>query len=381
MPHRTAPALLTQPFRLFFVAAALFATLGMLAWSLFLHLGLLPAGALSPLYWHGHEMLFGFAAALMAGFLLTAVANWTGRPTTRPWSLALLVSIWLLARLALLCPWRMPYMLPATLDLLFFPLLALYVGLPIVLTRNRRNLFLIPLLLAFAAADLLFHLAVSGMIALSATRVLEWVIDLLAVLMLVMGGRVIPFFTSRRLPQVVVRHWQWLDWSVNGGGVLLLLTDIVVPGSSWLAALSLITAVLTLIRLCAWQPQRGAHDPMLAILYCGYLWLAAGFALRGLALLTNAFPEISALHAITAGALGSIGLGMMTRVAMGHTGRPLVAGHAMVAAFLMLNVAALLRVATPGLLALAALLWALAFGIYLVVFIPVHCGPLRAAAD
>ena len=369
-----------QPFRLFFLGAALFASVGMFMWSLFLHLGLLPTGALPALYWHGHEMLFGFAGALMAGFMLTAVADWTGRSITRPITLVLLAAVWLLARLAFLYPGEIPYALPATLDVLFFPLLALYMGLPIIATHNRRNLFLIPLLLAFAVMDLLFHLAVRGLIAVPPTRILVWVIDLLALLMLVMGGRVIPFFTSRRFPQIHIRRWRWLDWGVNAGAALLLVVDVLWPASSALAVLSLAVALLVLMRLVAWQPYRGLAEPILWVLYLGYLWLAAGLALRGMALLTGSLPEITALHAITAGALGSLGIGMMTRVALGHTGRPLKAGYAMSVAFLLVNVAALLRIVTPGLLSLAALLWALAFAIYLVRFLPVLLGPLRVTS-
>jgi len=369
--------LLMQPFRLFFLGTALFATLGMLAWGLFLHLGMLPAGVLPALYWHGHEMLFGFAGALMAGFMLTAVANWTGRATTRPITLIVLAAVWLLARLLFLYPGKIPYVLPATLDVLFFPLLALYVSLPIIAARSWHNLFLIPLLLLFALLDLLFHMAVRGFIGIPPTRILVWVIDLLALLMLVMGGRVIPFFTSRRFPQVHIPRWRWLDWSVNAGAALLFVVDILWPASSVVAILSLVVSLLALVRLMAWQPYCGLAEPMLWVLYLGYLWLAVGLALRGVALLTGSLTEITALHAITAGALGSLSIGMMTRVALGHTGRPLKAGYAMSGAFLLVNVAALLRIITPGFLPLAALLWALAFVIYLVRFVPVHLGPLR----
>jgi len=372
--------LLIQPFRLFFLGAALFASVGMFMWSLFLHLGLLPAGTLPALYWHGHEMLFGFAGALMSGFMLTAVGNWTGRNVTRPLTLALLAVVWLLARLAFLYPGGISYAVPATLDVLFFPLLALYVGLPIIATRNWRNLFLIPLLLTFAFLDLLFHLAVRGLIGIPPTRILIWVIDLLTLLMLVMGGRVIPFFTTRRFPQVQVRRWRWLDWGVNAGAALLLLVDVLWPTSSVLAILSLAVALLALVRLVAWQPYCGLVEPMLWVLYLGYLWLAVGLALRGVAMLSGSLTEITALHAITAGALGSLGIGMMTRVALGHTGRPLKAGYVMPMAFLMVNGAALLRIVAPGLLSAAALLWALAFAIYFVRFLPVCLGPLRIAS-
>ena len=369
-----------QPFRLFFLGAASFASVGMFLWSLFLHLGWLPASGLPALYWHGHEMLFGFAGAIMAGFMLTAVGNWTGRSVTRPITLTLLLALWILARLAFLYPGKLPDVLAESLDLLFFPLLAVYVGLPIIAMRNWRNLFLIPLLLIIALLDVLFFLSVHGDFPAPPTRILYWVIDLLAMLMLVIGGRVIPFFTSRRLPQVQVRSWRWLDWSVNIGAVVVLLVDVLWPASSMLGMLSLVVALLALARLGGWQPYRGLAEPMLWVLYLGYLWLIAGMALRGVALLSGSLAEITALHAITTGALGSLGIGMMTRVTLGHTGRPLKAGYVMSVAFLLVNVAALLRIAALGLLSTAALLWALAFAIYLVRFLPAHLGPLRAAS-
>lgn len=378
VPAASVPPIVQQPFRLLFLCAAMSASLGLFTWALFLHLGLLPATALPPLLWHGHEMLFGFAGALMAGFLLTAVANWTGLPTVTPLSLLLLVAVWLAARVAFLLPGRLPYAVSAILDCAFFPTLAVLVARPILKTRNRRNLFLIPLLLAFALADLLFHLNVAGLIRLPAYRVLLWTIDLLAVLMLAIGGRVIPFFTQRHLSGIALRNHHWINWSVNGGAALLVLLDIALPGSAALAIISLLVAALALLRLWGWRPLQTWREPMLWVLHLGYLWLAIGLMLRGIALLTHAFPEITALHAITVGALGSLAIGMMTRVALGHTGRTMAAGYFMTAAFVLVSVAAVLRLTgVPGLLPLAGTFWALAFAVYFIRFLLVMLAPRR----
>lgn len=361
-----------------FLGASLFASLDILAWALFLHLGLIPAASLSPLLWHGHEMLFGFAAALMAGFLLTAVADWTKLPVVTPVSLAGLAIVWLLGRIAFLLPALIPYPVAAVLDFAFFPLLALLVARPILQSRNRRNLFLIPLLLAFALADALFHLAVAGVIRLTAYQALIWVIDLLTVLMLVIGGRVIPFFTERRIAKAGVRSYRGINWCVNGGAVLLVLLDVVLPDSTALGIVSLLVAILALVRLLGWKPWKTWREPMLWVLHLGYLWLVIGLGLRGLALLAHAIPEITALHAIIVGALGSLSIGMMTRVPLGHTGRPLQAGPFMTTAFLLITAAAILRmIGYSGLLPLAGALWALAFAVYFIRFIPVHFGPAR----
>ncbi|HEX5340120.1 MAG TPA: NnrS family protein [Gammaproteobacteria bacterium] len=377
-PLHTRSALLQQPFRLLFLGSALFASLGMLAWAVFLHLGWLPASSLPVLLWHGHEMLFGFAGALIAGFLLTAVANWTGQATTTPASLMLLLCVWLAARLAFLLPGLIPFGAAAVVDCVFFPLLALMLARPILRSRNYRNLFVIPLLGAFALANILFCLGVVQLITLSPYRVLFWVIDLLTVLMLTIGGRVIPLFTSRRFPRLTVRRNVWLERSVNIGAALLVAMDVVVPGGFTLGVFSLLVAALALIRLCGWQSWRVVREPMLWVLHLGYLWLVAGLTLRGIALLGGTPREITALHAITAGALGSLAIGMMLRVAQGHTGRVLKANPAMICAFALVSIAALLRLTDfASLLPLAGLLWAAAFGILFLVSLPIHFGRLR----
>ncbi|MDE2069740.1 MAG: NnrS family protein [Gammaproteobacteria bacterium] len=371
-----APPILQQPFRPLFLCAALAASLGIFTWALFLHLGLLPASSLPPLAWHGHEMLFGFAGALVAGFLLTAVAEWTKLATFTPASLVLLLAVWLAARVLFLLPARVPYALTAFLDCGYFGLLLLMVARPIIKSRNRRNYFVIGLLSAFTLADVAFHLSVTGVIHVAERSVLYWVIDLFTVLMLSIGGRVIPFFTARRLSHATVQRYRWLDWSVNGGAALLVLLDIVWPESALLATVSLAVALLVLLRWWLWQPWKAWREPMLWVLHLGYLWLAAGLALRGAALLSSALPEITALHAITVGALGSLSIGMMTRIALGHTGRAMAAGPFMAAAFVLVSVAAVLRlINTPGLLPVASVLWALAFAIYFLRFLPLMFAP------
>lgn len=379
LPHAlTQHTLLQQPFRLFFLGATLFASLGIFLWAVFLHLGVLPASSLTPLLWHGHEMLFGFAGALIAGFLLTAVANWTGRRTTTPATLALLFVIWLAARLGFLMPDVAPFTVVATVDCLFFPLLAVSVARPILQTRNYRNLFVIILLLALATADILFFLGTHNTIRLAPSRILIWTIDLLAMLMLIIGGRVIPFFTSRALPAVRVIRNMWVERAVNIGAGLLVLIDILLPASAILGIASLLVAVLALIRLIGWRPWRVWSEPMLWVLHLGYVWLIAGLVLRGLALLHGTPLEITSLHAITVGALGSLAIGMMLRVSQGHTGRTLQAGYAAGTAFILVSIAAVLRLTDlPGMLSLAGVLWATAFTILLFKLLPIQFGPSR----
>ncbi|MGH8279186.1 MAG: NnrS family protein [Gammaproteobacteria bacterium] len=370
------PPILSQPFRPLFLCASLAASAGLFLWSMFLHLGWLPASALPPLEWHGHEMLFGFASALVAGFTLTAVAEWTKLATHTPASLLALVAVWIAARVLFLLPVQVPYVATSIVDCAVFALLLVMIARPILKNRSRRNYFLIGLLAAFTLADIAFHLSVGGVLHLAPVRVLFWVIDLFVVLMLAIGGRVIPFFTSRRIQTAHIRRYQWIDWSVNGGAALLVLLDILLPGSAILAVVSLVVAALVLTRWWLWQPWCTLREPMLWVLHVGYLWLAAGLTLRAVALLFGAFPEITAMHALTAGALGSLSIGMMTRVALGHTGRTMTAGPFLATAFALVSVGTILRlIGTPGLLPIAGVLWALAFAIYFLRFLPVMFTP------
>jgi uncharacterized protein involved in response to NO len=203
------------------------------------------------------------------------------------------------------------------------------------------------------------------------------VIDLLVVMMVIVGGRIIPFFTERRVTGV--RRIRWVERTTNTAPIVLAVVDIVDPRSVYVGVLSPLLAALLIIRMYGWRPWAVRDEPMLWVMHLGDLWLAIGLCLRALSLLGHGFPELTALHAITVGALGSFAIGMMTRVPLGHTGRPIAAGRVMTGAFILINVAAVLRVGVPSMIPLAGILWALGFGIYFVTFLPVHFGPSRAS--
>jgi uncharacterized protein involved in response to NO len=367
---RPAPAPL-HPFRPLFFCAALFASLGMLAWGAFWHMGWLPPTSLDPLAWHAHGMLYGFASALVGGFLLTASANWTGIPTATRRGLLLLTTTWVVARVLLLTP--LPFWAGALFDVGYLFGLVFLVGRVLWLSRNKRNAFLIGILLFYTGLDIAFYagaLAGNGAIA---TRALVGAVDLLMVLMLAIGGRVIPFFTDRKL----AGHRSWthpyLIRAVNGGGALVLLFGIAgVPGLPR-GALMLAVALLALVRLAGWRGWRTWLEPMLWVLHLGYLWLALGLIVRGLALIgVYAMPEIDTLHGITVGALGTLSLAMMTRVAQGHSGVPIRANAALTVMFALPTIAAAVRLChnQPGGWVWAAALWFIAYVIYLVVIGP-----------
>lgn len=355
-----------HPFRPLFFGAAAFASLGMILWGLFLHLGWLPMSALPPPLWHGHAMLFGFVSALVGGFLLTAAANWTGMATTTPGSLAALFTLWLAARIAFMT--ALPLALAAALELAYLLGLALLVGRVIMRAGNRRNYFIIGLLLSYAALDAAFLFGAAQGTAL-ASHALEWTVDWLTLLMLVIGGRVIPFFTGRRLSNLNVTDRKPLMLAVNLGAALALLIDIANAPATLRGALWLLLGVLALLRLAGWRGWGTLHEPMLWSLHLGYLWLAIGMALRGLGLLGVwvQTPGLhSSLHGITIGALGTLSLAMMTRVSQGHSGVAIRANRWLAVTFLLPSGAALLRLAGgPALWPVAASLWTLAYLIFL----------------
>lgn len=366
------------PFRPMFLGAAAFSALGMALWAVFLHLGWLPPSPLPSTQWHAHALLFGFAGALISGFLLTASANWTGMATTTPATLALLFVVWLAARIAFLA--NAPLWLATILDLGWLAILLAMVARVIALKRNTRNYFVIALLASYTALDAIFLIAALRHSPL-ASAALVWTVDWITILMVVIGGRVIPFFSGRKIPHMAPQNWPALSIAVNVGAALALVADITTTllslPSAFMGGLFLVLALLAGIRLYGWHGWRGLNEPMLWSLHLGYLWLVVGFAVRGLALVGAFGPAWAnpgvhaALHGITVGALGTLSLAMMTRVAQGHSGVAIQANKALVVTFLLPSIAALVRlIGGPAWWPVAACAWALAYLIYLVVIGP-----------
>lgn len=374
-------ALFSSPFRPFFAAAALHAIAGILVWLLFLQHGqmfhvLLP----DPFLWHGHSMITGFAGAIIAGFLLTASANWTGRQTTTTLALFILLAFWLTGRAADFIP-LVPRWVGLIGDAGFWLLTASLLLRVIVAAGNWRNVGFAVLPLAFFTVDLVWHLDHLG-VASGVARPALWAgADLLIVIMGAMGGRVIPFFTRNRLPTANVRSPQPLALATNVLLVLVLVVNVVFRGEEW-SALFMIFAGLTLLtRVALWDSISTWREPMVWILHLGYAWLGVALLLRSIAIYSGAFTESTALHAVTVGALGALGLGMLARVALGHTGRPIQADRTMTIAFVLVSLAAVARllgiVGAPAVVVHAAssCLWILAFLLYLWRFVPILAAP------
>lgn len=377
-------ALFTAPFRPLFIAAAAHAMLAVVAWALFLVHGAMPFAILpDPFLWHGHTMISGFAGAVIGGFLLTAAANWTGRPTASPTVLAVVVGLWLVARVGDYTG-GVPPLVALAADGGYWLLLSLLLLRVVVAAGNRRNLGFAVLPLLFGAVDLAWHLEHAGLVAATARPALWVGVDLLTVILGTMGGRVIPFFTGNRLPMARVRNSGRLQVASAALLVALIPVNFLFRGEPLAALVMLAAGALLLVRLAGWNSAATRQEPMLWILHAGYAWLGLGLVLRAGAILTGAFPESTALHAVTVGALGALALGMIARVALGHTGRPITASRPLVAAFGFVILAALARLsalfAAPAWLAMGASsgLWAAAFAIYLWKYVPILLAP-RAA--
>ena len=377
---RPRVVLLALGFRPFFLAAGVLALLALPLWIAQLR-GWLPG---NPYFggttWHAHVTLFGYGTAVIAGFLLTASRNWTGLATASGSELAGLVGLWLAGQIG---PWLpLPGPLIAVLDLAFPLVLALSLIKPLWFGPNPVNRVFLGLLVAMACASLLVHLQALGITQTTALIGDKLMLDLILVTLLIVSGRIMPFFTRSAIAGSDPRVRPWVEGLTFALVGLWVLSDTASHASPLTGVLALALAAVQALRLAGWHHPRVWGNPMLWVLYAGYLWLILGLALNGLAHLglTAPFP---ALHALTVGTVGVFTLGMMSRVTLGHTGRALRAPAAMVAAFGLLNLAALVRVFAPLLwpagygdwLLLSGVLWTLAFGGFLWIHGPMLTGP------
>lgn len=366
--------LLRLGFRPFYIGGAVLAALIVPLWAA-LFLGWAPVTpVVAPLLWHAHEMLFGFAVAIIVGFLMTAGKAWTGLATPRGPALAALALLWLAARVASVTG---PYAVYAALDLALLPVVALVLIRLLLRARNHRNLPLGLILVLLATANTVFHLSVVGVLSLSPLTPLYAGLALIVMIECVMAGRVIPAFTMAVTPGLKLVAPAWRERAVLGSTALgLALWVLATPG--WLGmGVLLLASGLHLWRLLAWQPAVTVKRPILWILHASYAWIAVGLALLGWAQM-GWVPVTAGVHALAVGATGGLIIGMMTRTARGHTGRPLVVSRAEVVAYGLVMGAAGLRVLAPLLasdwyvssVTVAAVLWSVAFLIYLWVFTP-----------
>ena len=376
------PAILRGGFRLFFLGAAVWAIFALAAW-LAIFWGLASQSPIAdPLAWHRHEMLFGFVGAAIAGFALTAVPNWTGRPPIAGWPLAVLFAIWAAGRLlAFLVPPESPFLI--TVDGGFYLLLAGLLGREVVQSGNR-NLPVVAIISLFGLADLGDRIAMGGH---ADTGPFTWRGGLVLVILLigVIGGRIIPSFTRNWLAAkgaggALPTQPGIFDKLVLAATAIALVSWLFLPFSTATGACLLIVAAGHFLRLLRWQGWRCWSNPLLIVLHLGYAWLPIGLFLLAFAGLEQ-IPQSAAIHALSAGAMATIILAVMSRASLGHTGRSLVASRAATGAYILLTLAAVSRVAAALgwgnqtiLLLLAGIGWISGFGLFLVEYGPILCG-------
>lgn len=365
-----------RAFRPFFLALSLYAALVVPLW-LAIVWGIAPAPAwLSPPWWHGHEMLFGVVAAAIAGFLLTAAPVWTGRRATNGAPLAALFALWVAGRVAMLATGALPAWLVAGIDVSFLPAVAGLLARTLWGSGQLRNYGVLGIVVALAGANAAMHAQALGLASAGAGRWLRFAVDLVVVLLLVIAGRITPAFTRNALLREgresaarAVRSRPWLDVAAIAPAVGLAALAPWVDRGVPSGVLATLCGVAAAARLAGWQPWHTLGDPLLWSLHTASAWLAAGLLLSGAGDLGAAIPAAAGLHALTAGAMGSAILAVMTRVGLGHTGRPLVVPAGVVGCYALVHTGALARVASTlaaggaqrVLLGLGGIAWAAAF--------------------
>jgi uncharacterized protein involved in response to NO len=376
-PPKASPrrfAISAKGFRPFFLLAAVFGSALIPFWILVLAGFAKPVGYLAPFVWHAHEMIFGYTVAVIAGFLLTAVGNWTQRETLVGGPLIALAGLWVLGRFVMAFAGVLPRGVPAVVDLAFMPALVAALGRPLVQARNRRNFVVLAVLGGLFAANLVVHLDGLGVAFPGSGRQACLVaIDGVVVLILIIAGRVFPMFTRNATEAATIHSSRWLELTTVGGMVLLTAIDIVAPSWIGATALSGVVGSAALARAWGWRARGMARQPLLWVLHLGHAWVPIGLLLRVVARFTSAVPMSLATHALTVGALGSLTLGMMARVSLGHTGRPLVVARPIAWAFASIAAAAFARVLAPLVLpagyfvelVVAGTLWTTALLVYL----------------
>lgn len=376
----SGPAWLSAGYRPFFLLAGLW-SLVVLPLSVAAMRGAvaLPI-AIDPVRWHFHELMFGYIAASLAGFLLTAVPNWTGRLPLQGRPLLGLVGLWAIGRLAMVTSGLIGVTAAAAADILFLAALLAVASREIVAGRNRRNLPMLAMLAAFLAANGLFHAVSAGLLPADGLDQRAAIADVTLLIALI-GGRIAPSFTrnwlTKRGDGSLPAAFGPVDRASLLATLLALLFWILAPEGPATAIAAAVAAALGLARLMRWRGHRVAGEPLLWVLHLGHLWIVAGLALLAAGAAGWGVPQAAAVHALTAGAMGTMTLGVMSRAILGHGGHELRAGPALAAAFALMSLAAAARVAATMwdahfdlLIYLAAGAWMAAFLLFLLTCAP-----------
>lgn len=357
------PAFLASGHRPFFLFAGLSAALLLPIW-LAAWAGHLPLMS----GWHGHEMVFGFAAAAIGGFLMAAVPKWTNGVPILGRRLLLLIGLWLAGRIGILVPGM------AWLDLLFLPTLAAFIGSDIWRARNRRNYQVPAMLVVLSALNLGWHLEFEP--------ALRGGIYLVVALIALIGGRIVPAFTQSGLRMagrrdIVCETPAWLEAIAVPAVLAVVVTEMIAPWSVFSGAAALVAGVILLARMRGWHSFATARIPLVWVLHVGYVWVPVGFLLKAAADMGGIVDPMAALHALTAGAIATMILAVGSRAALGHSGRPLVPSRWTVLAYVLVTVGAVLRVVGGGDMAtmVSGAVWTAGWVVFCIVYWPILTRP------
>ena len=376
------PPLLRLGFRPFFLSGALFSVFAVTLW-LLIYKGTIGLSLLGGGYWwHIHEMIFGFGGAIIAGFLLTAVQNWTGVRGAQGNTLLALLLLWLAGRTVLLVPDLLGTTLTSIIDLAFLPTVAFVLAKPIIAIKQYRNLFFVPLLALFTVANLEMHLAIAYPETFNSVYSGYAGVMLVTFLMSVMAGRVAPMFTANGTKTPKATPLPWLDKAANGSLVIamfsLLLQPLVGFSAVFFGVLLIISSIFQTMRWLRWRPWITLNVPLLWSLHGAMKFICFGLFVLGLSYLIPEVPSNHVWHLLTIGGIGGLILAMISRVSLGHTGRPLTAPKSMALAYILISLAALVRTFGPWglpdktllLIDISGGLWIGAFAIFIVGYAP-----------
>ena len=382
---RIGMPLAAKGFRPFFLLASAFAALVLPVWMLAL-LGVLDPGSyLDATYWHAHEMVFGFAVAVIAGFLLTAVGNWTKRETLVGAPLLALCGLWLVGRVAITGAQFFPRWLPAAADLAFLPVLIVVIARPMISSKSWRNLVLVVVLASLFLANLAIHLDALGVLPGWRRRGGLLAVDVVVLVILIIAGRVFPMFTRNATGVKSIRSVPALDAITVMAMAALVILDATLPSAALTAVVAGVTGIFAAVRTIHWGARHTRKVPLLWILHVGHAWIPIALLLRAVSAFSDAVPSSLATHALTVGAIGSLTLGMMARVALGHTGRMLAVSKPVALSFVLLTLAGVVRVLVPlvhadayrASLFTSGTLWTAAFAIFFAAYLPILTAPAR----
>lgn len=387
-------AFFSYGFRPFFLGAAVWAALAMALWLTWIAIHA-AGGALTwmtisdaPHVWHAHEMVYGFAAAAVAGFLLTAVPNWTGALPLSGRPLAVLFALWLAGRMAMTVSGLLSYPLVAAADIAFLPVLGGFAARQLMVKPQRKNMVFLAMIAVMAVANVAYHLIAAGLVAADPLAPVRVALLTLVMMVVVIGGRIVPSFTHNWLhlqavPGPMPRRNARLDLLSVASVAGLVLASVPPLADVWLGVVALVAGLANAARLAGWRGLATWRSPIVLVLHVGYAWIVVGLLLLAAAKLGGPISTASAMHALGTGGVGTMILAVMSRASLGHTGRPLVVHRTIAWAYGLVSLAALLRAFGPllfpeaynGLMLGAGIAWLAAFAVFALVYLPALTSP------